>query len=1233
MRASRQGQHKALSSRSLKQGKNATRVSPQGQHKALSSDSLSARRQQLRASEQAHLKDPAIEVFAAEGTSRRADAYQRQVALARRAEPSVRPVAQPRKRHPGRGKCTLGGSRSANTSSAGSVSKARASKPQPPAKTKASRLGTAVSIALAGITTLLLCTIPASAQDLDNLTFLPTKSGKPAPDLSQTPSGAKAEKQIAQRQREAKRRRNEAIKRLTAFVTQEAEQAPEMPDALMRLAELTWENSRARYLEDYETWQKTNAKERTTDPPVPDSSEALALYDRILTRHRDFERTDLVLYMKAYALMETGRMGEALQQYKRILDDFPNSRFRPDAHMAFAESHFNGNHDFAAALERYEEVLKYPDSELADLALFKSAWCLWKLGDVQSAARRFREVLDLDGKLARGSAERKRRLMSLQDEALEYLIQVFTEDERNSAADLQRFLTSIGGERYAGKVLARLSRTYYDQARYARAAEAYRMLIEHDLGDPHAPEYQRRIAQSYAALEDPEHTLAELKVLAQNYGPSSAWAKQQSDPEVVRKAQRDAEKALRKQAMLYHERAQKEGQKADFEHAADLYRVHTETFADSPESYDVTFYLAEILYHRLNKPAEAGDYYLSAAHKNPQGKHTKDALYNAVLAFESVRTKELERCTPAAAAKTTEPAESPQPDPCSETLLDHKFSDAVALYIKQYPNDPEVPGILFRQGRLYFDRGIYDPAIRQFGQLIDSYPNSEFVASAGELVLESFNRAKDYANIERWARKLKAAPAFQNPEAQQKLAALILQSVFKTGEQLARRGEHAQAAEAYRRAAAEFPKDERAPKALYNAGREWQRAGDLEAAAESYDALIAQHPGSAEGALGAWAGAEMFESIAQFQDAARFYEAYATHFAGAPKREDALYNALVLRVAAGDSDGAVRIGRELRKQFPNASSSEDAYFLVGKAYEAKQRYREAADTYRLYLGSGKNLERKIEAETRLGNMLLAGGDAAGADRAWSSAAKDGRRVQAPGARYYAAQSRFQQGDRALAAFEKVAIEGDAAGLGKRLAHKGELLRKAAEIYSDVVSYRVSEWMTAALYKIGRSYELFAESLREVSVPPNLNEQEEQAYRDELAKFIVPIEERALEAYENGYRKALELHVYNTWTEKQRQALTRLNDVEYPPLREAGTELSEAQPLPLPEPLTELRRTQDGAATSGEPAADKQKSTKPRVKGKKSKPATSQRSLPRELQRAPELAATAPGERAATGWRP
>ena len=1060
---------------------------------------------------------------------------------------------------------------------------------------------------------LLACALPAHAdsklaarapverapENIESVIYFPSHVQKPLPEQDKR-KREELDRMLHEREQLVRERREQAITQLTQFVREEPETAVEMPDALLRLAELRWEEARVRYVEEYEAWQKASARVRAKEPPVADSSVALELYDRILTKHKDFERTDLVLYMKAYALMEAGRMSDALAVYKRILDDFPNSRFTPDAHMAFAESHFNGSHDFAAALKRYEDVLRYPESELSDLALFKSAWCMWKLGQVQEAARRFKRVLDLDGQLASVSAERKRRLSELQDEALEYLIQVFTEDEHNSAADLQRFLTSIGGEQYAGRVLRKLSRTFFDQARYARAVEAYRMLLASEPDDPHAPEYMRKIAASYAALEDAQHTLEALRELAQRYGESSDWAKKQADPEVVKKAIAASERAVRQQAMRYHERAQKEKQALDFEHAAVLYRAHLEAFPSAPQSYDSTFYLAEILFHRLNKPEEAGEFYLRAARQNPTGKYTKDALYNAIVAFESVRTKELAGCKPSATAQPlAAAAQGPdaKPDPCRETETDKKFSDAVALYVKQYPNDPEVPGILFRQGRLYFDRGIYDPAIRQFGQLLDSYPKSEFAATAGELVLESFNRAKDYANIESWARKLKAAPAFQNADSQKKLDALILQSVFKSGEQLAEKGQHKQAAEAYLRATVEFPHDERTPKAYYNAGQEWQRAGDLEAAASAYDALIDKHPGSQEGALGAWAGAQMFESIAQFTDAARYYEAYATRFPKADKREDAYYNALLLRIAAGESDAAVRDGHELQKSFPSGNSAEEAYFLIGKAYEAQRRFRDAAETYRQYLKSGKSAERKVEAQTRLGKMLAAQGDAEGADKAYAAAAKAGRKSDSAGARYSAAEARFQQGEQALAAFERVKIEGDIAGLRKRLAHKSELLRKAADIYGDVVEYRVSEWVTAALYKIGQSYELFAESLRKAPVPPNLNEAEEQAYRDELAKFIVPIEERALEAYESGYRKALELHVFNAWTQKQREALTRLNDVEYPPLREAGAGLAEGQLLPLPAPIPELRRSGTGTSVSGKAA---EPAKQPRAKTKKVK---------------------------------
>ena len=979
-------------------------------------------------------------------------------------------------------------------------------------------------------------------------------------------------------------RRNDAIQQLERLVKAEPESSPLMADALLRLGELRWEEAREKYLADLGAWQAASDNVRRREPPEAKLEVPLAIYDRILDKHKRFERYDFVLYMKAYALVEANRMGEALESYRRILNEFPHSRFRPDAHMAVAEWHFSGEYDYAAALKQYELVLKYPESELSDLALFKSAWCLWKLGRTTEAATRFRQVLDLGGKLEQADSDRRKRLLQLQDEALAYLIQVFTEDERNTAADLHKFLKEIGGDKYALQMLRRLSRAFFDQSRFDRAVEAYAMLLAQEPDSPQAPQYQTQIAAAYAAVDDVPKTIEALDTLAATYAPGTTWAKRQADPEAAARAQAAAERAVRGQAMLYHSRAQREKQATDFEHAVALYRVHIERFPDSVFGYEMNFYLAEILYHRMQKLDEAGQAYLRAAKQRPKGELTQDALYNAVLAFERVRTAELSPCTKDAKSAA-----------CAETETDRRFSEAIGMYVELFPNDPEVPGILFRQGKLYFDRGLYDPAVRQFGQLLERYPKSEYAGSAGELVLESFNRAQDYANIETWARKLKSAPAFQTADAQRKLDALILQSVFKNGEQLAERKEHAAAAEAYMRAAHEFPRDSRAPQAYVNAGQQWQLAGKLDAAAEAYDALITRYPGTTEGAVGAFSCAQMFETIAQFSDAARYYEAYAEQFPKGEKRADALYNAIVLRVAAGDHARAAQDAQLFLSLYPKHEARDGALLLLGRAQEAQENWDAAAETYRRYAREGKSLDRRVEADTRLATVLLKKGDKRGAERALASAAqaagKNGAKLSE--GKYFAAQARFMQADQVLAEMDAIKIEGEPRTLGKRLEQKSELLRKASGLYLEVVEIRVAEWVTAALFKIGRSYELFADGLRSAPIPRGLSEDEEQSYRDQLGSFIVPIEERALEAYEGGYQKAIELEVLNKWTEELREGLTRLNEVQYPPLRELGAESVSEPALSVPEPLLGLRRGAEEPVktASAEKAAKKKKGAK------------------------------------------
>src|SRR6185437_16077372 len=75
--------------------------------------------------------------------------------------------------------------------------------------------------------------------------------------------------------------------------------------------------------------------------------------------------------------------------------EYPNSRFVADAHMARAESLFNGKYDYAGALGEYEKVLQFKNSELYGLAMFKSAWCLWRLGRSDESAKRFVAVFEI----------------------------------------------------------------------------------------------------------------------------------------------------------------------------------------------------------------------------------------------------------------------------------------------------------------------------------------------------------------------------------------------------------------------------------------------------------------------------------------------------------------------------------------------------------------------------------------------------------------------------------------------------------------------------------------------------------------------------------------------------------------------------------------------------------------------------------------------------------------------
>ena len=292
-----------------------------------------------------------------------------------------------------------------------------------------------------------------------------------------------------------------------------------------------------------------------------------------------------------------------------------------------------------------------------------------------------------------------------------------------------------------------------------------------------------QIAQGYSWLEDyPKLKTTYDRALA-SFTPGGAWARTQADPQNVADTSKKIEKQLREHAIFLNGKAQKDKtSQAEFEGAASLYDAYLSKFSTEPKAFQIEYYLAEIDFRRLGKNTEAATHYMNAARGMPtevdstapgDPLHRHDAVYNAIASLERVRVAELE------ARKSKGGG--------AETETDKKFADALALFQQLYPSDPKIPDLLYRDGKLYYDYGM--PAI-PMGEALGhparvQYPRDPNTGKAGELIIDSFVKAKNFENTETWATELKSPPAFADRVHQTKLEELIVQSMFKQGEQKA----------------------------------------------------------------------------------------------------------------------------------------------------------------------------------------------------------------------------------------------------------------------------------------------------------------------------------------------------------------------------------------------------------------------------------------------------------------
>ncbi|HET6584468.1 MAG TPA: tetratricopeptide repeat protein, partial [Nannocystaceae bacterium] len=438
-----------------------------------------------------------------------------------------------------------------------------------------------------------------------------------------------------------------------------------MPEALYRLAALYWERSQEQFLAEMGAWAKQvdackGDPEACPDgPPAEpqlDFANAQAIYKRLIDKYPTFRKLDTVRYLYGFSLRDQGKAEEAQAQFRAIIEKHPGSTFVPDAWLAIGDYRFYGTNDFKGALEAYVHVLEHPQSDAYAMALFKTAWCHWKLGDDEAAIRRFKEVLDQGSDPAADEAGRK-RLADLREEALEYLVQVIAEDETNTPKDIYDFLASIDGAQYSRRVLVRLGEAYEAQTRYDKSVPTYRFLVALDTNHVDAADLSLHVFTGLRGDGKVPQALDELERIHGKYGPRTAWGK--AHPKAAAKANEVAASSLYDLGRSIHENAQaveqatKVPDKERYGLAARAYDQFIARYPSHTEAVELSYLAGDIYRIKLKQLERAGDSYLRVGESAPVGKLHRDALLAAIGAYEGALASAPR--TPATSAATTPP--------------------------------------------------------------------------------------------------------------------------------------------------------------------------------------------------------------------------------------------------------------------------------------------------------------------------------------------------------------------------------------------------------------------------------------------------------------------------------------------------------------------------------------------------------------------------------------------------
>ncbi len=489
---------------------------------------------------------------------------------------------------------------------------------------------------------------------------------------------------------------------------------------------------------------------------------SVVAFDRFFGEARsvEFETAphDEALFWKARAQYELGNYPEAIQNFERVLQEFPNSR-QSEAELYIAESifwHQQTQSGFQSARRKYQNLLdKHPEEQWAEKSRYGIGWThfseatlsedeavganhyqsainAWEevvknhpvgefadqaqyhIGVAHVNLKQYNDAIDAFNQLITGYPGSNWR-----DDARYHIGQSLYKQEKYEEAILafDEMLKEHSGSQFVPKAIFGIANSYFKQGIFKKAVEYYERVVNefpNPVREPGTekivdlrPEAQYYIAESHLSLRDNATAIDAYGNVIQHF-PASEWAD-------------DAQYGV---ALAFENLGQKEK-------AVQAYRTLIKRYASGDLAPDAQIKIAGYYYQEKDYTRAIAEYQ-EAINRYPNTQEAWLAQYNigkSYIALASYRQaiKAFERVDPRSEIAATAAYE------IGFVWYDKKnpgrnlgtAANALNKVAQQFPNNPDAPRALSLAGKCYQELAEWDKAIGVFRQIIDSYPHSE----------------------------------------------------------------------------------------------------------------------------------------------------------------------------------------------------------------------------------------------------------------------------------------------------------------------------------------------------------------------------------------------------------------------------------------------------------------------------------------------------------------------------